>query len=215
MIRLADYIFSELQSSHSLSHVFMVTGRGALFLTDAVAANKNIKPVCMHHEQAAAFAAVAYAQQSDQIGVCLVSTGCASTNAITGVLNAWQDGLPVVFISGQNKLGETSRQTGIPLRTYGQQEADIVSLVSGITKYATMIMDPTRIGYELGKALYFANEGRKGPVWLDIPLDVQNMRVDPNNLELFVQDSTNSHDCSNEDIEYVARELSKAERLSY
>ena len=212
MIRLADYVFSELQSNYGLSHVFMVTGRGALFLTDAVAANKYITPVCMHHEQGAAFAAVAYAQQSDQLGACLVSTGCASTNAVTGVLNAWQDGLPVIFISGQNKLNETSRHTGIPLRTYGQQEADIVSLVSGITKYATMITDPTRIGYELGKALYLANEGRKGPVWLDIPLDVQNMRVNPTNLELFVQESAKSHDCSSEDVEYVANELSRAER---
>lgn len=212
MIRIADYIFSELHSNHGLNHVFMVTGRGALFLTDAVAANKNITPVCMHHEQGAAFAAVANAQQSDQISACLVSTGCASTNTITGVLNAWQDGLPVIFISGQNKLNETSRHTGIPLRTYGQQEADIVSIVSGITKYATMITDPTRIGHELGKALYLANEGRKGPVWLDIPLDVQNMRVDPTNLELFVQESASSHDCSSEDVEYVAHELSKAER---
>src|SRR4051794_27454539 len=121
-----------------VNHIFMVTGRGALFLTDAVAAHKQLTSVCLHHEQAAAFAAVAYADHSEKLGACLVSTGCAGTNALTGVLNAWQDGIPCVFISGQNKLAETSRFTGIPLRTYGQQEADLIPIVSPITKYAVM-----------------------------------------------------------------------------
>ena len=103
MIRVADYIIQVLQK-YGVNHFFMITGRGNLFLTDAVAANKKIKAISVHHEQSAAFAAVAYAQYNQKIGVCLVSTGCASTNTITGVLNAWQDGVPCLFISGQNKL---------------------------------------------------------------------------------------------------------------
>lgn len=118
----------------------------------------------------------------------MVSTGCASTNAITGVLCAWQDNLPCVFISGQNKLNETTRYTNLPIRTYGQQEADIVSLVKPITKYATMITKPEDIAYEMDKALFLANEGRKGPVWIDIPLDIQNMRIEEEKLKCFIPD---------------------------
>ena len=90
-------------------------------------------------------------------------------------MSAWQDGIPCVFISGQNKLQETTRYTGIPIRTYGQQEADIIPIVESITKHAVMITDPKQIVYEMEKALYLAQSGRKGPVWIDIPLDVQNM----------------------------------------
>ena len=93
----------------------MVTGRGALFLTDAVAAHKNINAVCVHHEQSAAYAAVAYADYKESFGACLVSTGCAGTNAMTGVLNAWQDGIPCVFISGQNKLSKRLTIQGFQL----------------------------------------------------------------------------------------------------
>ena len=157
----------------------MVTGRGALFLTDAVAAHKQMTSIAMHHEQAAAFAAVAYADSNGQSALCLVSTGCASTNAVTGVLNAWQDGIPCVFLSGQNKLQETSRYTQIPLRTYGQQEADIVAIVEPITKHAVMLTDVDDVVYEVEKALYLAKTGRKGPVWIDVPLDLQNKRIDP------------------------------------
>ena len=127
-MRVADYIINRLYDEGA-KHIFMVSGRGALFLTDAVAANKQIKSISVHHEQSAAYSAVAYAQYTGKIGACLVSSGCASTNTLTGVLNAWQDGVPCVFISGQNKLQETSRYTGIPLRTYGQQEADLVPIV--------------------------------------------------------------------------------------
>ena len=163
----------------------MVTGRGSLFLTDAVAAHKKIKSVCLHHEQSAAYAAVSYADYNEKIGGCLVSTGCASTNALTGVLNAWQDGIPCIFISGQNKLIETSYHTGIPLRTYGQQETNLIPIVSSITKYAVMLTDANNIGYEMSKAFQLATTGRKGPVWIDIPLDIQNQRINPNSLKLY------------------------------
>ena len=190
----------------------MVTGRGALFLTDAVAANKDIEGISVHHEQSAAFAAVAYAQCTGKLGACLVSTGCAMTNSLTGVLNAWQDGIPCVFISGQNKLHETTRYTGIPLRTYGQQEADIIPIVASITKYAVMITDPNTIAYELEKALFLAQSGRKGPVWIDIPLDVQNMRIEAAELKHFEIPAEKLPGPTSDDLSYVLSQLNESER---
>jgi acetolactate synthase I/II/III large subunit len=211
MIRLADYIIDKLYKE-SVHHIFMVTGRGALFLSDAVAAHKNIEGISVHHEQSAAYAAVAYAQYNEKLGACLVSTGCAGTNAITGVLNAWQDGIPCVFISGQNKLNETTRYTEIPLRTYGQQEADIIPLVESITKYSVMITDPSKVVYEVEKAIYLAQEGRQGPVWLDIPLDVQNMRVDVENSEHYIPENKTKYHITSSDIDLITKLLNSATR---
>ncbi len=193
----------------------MVTGRGALFLNDAVAAHKDIKSICMHHEQSAAFAAVAYADCKDDLGACMVSTGCAGTNALTGVLNAWQDGIPCIFISGQNKLKETSNYTGLSLRTFGQQEADIIPIVKSITKYAVMIKDPSKVAYEVDKALFLAKDGRKGPVWIDIPLDVQNKRIELNDLERFTEKSEKikkNNILSTNDLNYLVNALNNSER---
>lgn len=210
MIRVADYIIQRLNEA-GVKHIFMVTGRGVLYLSDAVAREENMIGVSMHHEQAAAFAAVAYAEYNEKIGACLVSTGCASTNAITGLLCAWQDSVPCVFISGQNMLKETTRYSGVKIRTFGQQEADIVEVVKSLTKYANMIMDADQIAYEMDKALYYANEGRKGPVWLDVPLDIQNMRVDEEKLARYsALDSKLGP--QRKDIDKVILELEKAAR---
>uniref|UniRef100_UPI00404783D6 thiamine pyrophosphate-binding protein n=1 Tax=Polynucleobacter sp. TaxID=2029855 RepID=UPI00404783D6 len=181
MLRVADYIMQRL-AEVGIDCVFHVTGRGTLFLTDALAKSTNLRAVSLHHEQSCAFAAIGYAEQSGKLGVCLVSTGCGSTNAITGVLSAWQDGIPSIFISGQNILRETTRFTGIPLRTYGQQEADIIRLIEPITKYAHMLTRPEQIVEAMDLALYEAQSGRKGPVWLDIPLDLQSALIDPNKI---------------------------------
>ena len=210
MIRLADYIIEKLYNN-GVKHLFMVTGRGALFLTDAVAAHEHIEGVCVHHEQSAAFAAVSYGQYNERLGACLVSTGCASTNTITGVLNAWQDGVPCVFVSGQNKLNETTNFTGLPIRTFGQQEADIIPIVESITKYAVMITDPKKVVYEVEKALYLAQTGRKGPVWIDIPLDVQNMRVDVDSLEHYNPEDNIFAPCA-ADVADFTTVLNNAER---
>lgn len=211
MIRVADYIIERLYIEGA-KHIFIITGRGMLYLSDAVAKHSEINGIAMHHEQAAAYAAVAYSQYNEKIGACLVSTGCAGTNAITGLLSAWQDGIPCVFISGQNMLRETSRYTGLPLRTFGQQEADIVKIVEPIAKYSTMITDPKRIVYEMDKALYLAQNGRKGPVWIDVPLDIQNMRIEPDELEGFDPVGDSYFAPTVEDIEYVVKALQRAER---
>ena len=188
-MRLSDYVFERVEKA-GVDSVFLVTGRGALFLTDALAKNEKLKHFCMHHEQAASYAANAYAQLKNDIGVCLVSTGCGSTNAVTGVLTAWQDGLPVVFISGQNTLRETQAHTGLAIRTFGQQESDIVSIVNSITKYAVTVQDPNDIGAVIDEAFYLANSGKKGPVWIDIPLDIQSARIEPQELKRNIFNST-------------------------
>jgi acetolactate synthase I/II/III large subunit len=211
MVRVADYVAQKIYDIGS-KYVFTVTGRGALFLTDGIAAHKNLKSVSMHHEQAAAYAAVSYSQYTNNIGTCIVSTGCASTNAITGVLNAWQDGIPCLFISGQNKLAETTRFTGLKIRTYGQQEADLIPMVDSITKYSTMIVDPERIVYEMEKAIYLARSGRKGPVWIDIPLDVQNMRINPDTLEHFKPENSHHKGSTDKDVSFVINSLKKSKR---
>lgn len=184
MIRVADYVMQKLVEVGA-NRLFCVTGRGMLYLSDALAKCKDIEGVFVHHEQAGAYAAMAYSQISQKIGVCMVSTGCASTNAITPILCAWQDDIPMIVISGQNKLNETTRYTRLPIRTYGQQEADIVSLVKPITKYATMIIKAEEIVFEMEKALYMAMNGRKGPVWIDIPLDIQSAQIELNKVKHF------------------------------
>ncbi|MEL7567165.1 MAG: thiamine pyrophosphate-binding protein [Dehalobacterium sp.] len=210
MVRVADYIIERLYEE-GIGHIFMVTGRGILYLSDAVARHGKLQGICTHHEQAAAFAALAYAQANGKMGACLVSTGCAATNAITGLLCAWQDNVPCVFISGQHKLKETTRYTKIPLRTFGSQETDIVSIVEPLTKYATMITDPKDIAYELDKAFYLAYNGRKGPAWIDVPIDIQNMRVEPEELIRFELEKVNDVPRT-EDLTYVAKALLEAER---
>ena len=210
-MRLADYIMLRLEEA-GVRHVFLVTGRGALFLTDALAKNSSLKAVCNHHEQASAFAAVGYAEQTGGIGACLVSTGCASTNTITGVLSAWQDAVPCIFISGQNVLKETTRHTGIPVRSYGQQEADIVSIVKPITKFAKMIESADEIYDAMDEALASAMSGRKGPVWIDVPLDLQSATVDPAARRSVPMKSPKRVEASPEDIHEVVANLSAAKR---
>lgn len=183
-MRLADYVVHRL-IAEGVERCYLVTGRGSLYLNDAVARRNDLRPVPLHHEQSAAYAAAAESSLTGNLSLCMVSTGCAATNAISGVLTAWQDALPVVFVSGQHFLGETTHFTGLEIRTYGQQEADIVELVSPITKYAVMITDPATIGYELDKAIHAATSGRPGPVWLDIPLDLQSAAVEPASLTRF------------------------------
>lgn len=212
MMRVVDYIMQRLAKA-GVRHVFQVTGRGALFLNDALAKHPDLIPVSLHHEQSCAFAAVGYAEQSGGLGACLVSTGCAATNAMTGVLSAWQDGIPTIFISGQNILRETSRHTGVPLRTYGQQEADIIALVAPITKFAHMLSRPEDIVATMDQALHLAQSGRKGPVWLDIPLDLQSALIEPDGIpELAPSINAETPVPAPEDIAQITEALRTAQR---
>ncbi len=166
----------------------------------------------MHNEQALSYAAYSYAKTREGYGVALVSTGCASTNCITGVLNAWQEHVPVLFISGNNPLSENTAYTKIPVRSYGSQEANIIPIVSSITKYAVMLTDARKIAYELEKAFYLADEGIKGPVWIDIPLDIQDKRIEEDSLEHFAVPEAEGLLPQSEDIAYIRESLSISKR---
>lgn len=210
MERVADYVIRKVKEAGA-GHIFLVTGRGILYLTDAVAKNREIIPISTFHEQGASYAAMAYASVNDGVSACLVSTGCAATNAVTACLCAYQDSLPVVFISGNNQLNENTRHTGVQIRSYGSQEADIISIVESVTKYAVMLDNAKSAAYEVEKALYMAQDGRKGPVWIDIPLDVQNMRIEENEVEHYVPEGTEKPDIK-EAVAYVVEALNGAER---
>lgn len=161
----------------------MFPGGGAMHLVDSLGRCKDIAYICNLHEQACAIAAEAYARVNNSLGVALVTTGPGGTNAITGVAAAWLDSTPCLFISGQVKRDDLMGNSGV--RQLGVQEIDIVSLIRPITKYAVTIMEPASVRYHLEKALYLAKTGRPGPVWIDIPLDVQATAIEPEMLDGF------------------------------
>lgn len=211
MERVADYIIRKVNEAGA-KHIFLITGRGILYLTDAVAKNKEITAVLTYHEQGASFAAMAYADVNHGVSACLVSTGCAAANAVTAALCAYQDNLPVVFISGNNQLSENKRHTGVDIRTYGSQETDIISVVEPVTKYTVMLEEADNIVYEVEKALFIAQDGRKGPVWIDVPLDVQNMRIEEGEQKHFDgMEPLFARDISGV-VHEIADELSKSQR---
>jgi acetolactate synthase I/II/III large subunit len=189
--RLADYVINSLNIL-GINQYFSLTGRGILYLTDALAASKKANVLFMHHEQSCAYAACAYSDLTGEPSVCLVSTGCGSTNAISGVLNAWQDNLPVIFISGQNKLNETTEYQDLQIRTFGNQEANIVNIIRSITKYSVMVTDPNDIKSIVEEAYKYAMSERKGPVWIDIPIDIQNQYIDLENVGYSIQVNRNT-----------------------
>lgn len=185
-MRVADYIFKYL-ADHGARHVFLVTGGGAMYLNDGLRCEKRLTPVCCHHEQACAIAAEGYVRAGNGPGVVSVTSGPGGTNTLTGVIGQWLDSVPVLYLSGQVKFETTIRSCPeiAGLRQLGDQEINIVDIVRPVTKYAAFVDDPKRIRYELEKALHLANSGRPGPVWLDIPLNVQGALIDAEALEGF------------------------------
>jgi acetolactate synthase-1/2/3 large subunit len=174
-MRAADYVFEYLKAQ-GVNHAFMLSGGGIMYLVDALG-RSEMEYICCHHEQAAAIAAQAYGMYDDALGVCLVTTGPGGTNALTGAAAAYMDSTPVLYLSGQVKRSDFASLRGV--RQYGAQENDIVSMAKPVTKYAVTVMQPEDVPYELEKCVYIATHGRKGPVWLDIPLDIQSAEIDP------------------------------------
>ena len=181
-MKLSDYVFRFI-SGLGVRHVFMLPGGGAMHLVDSLGHCPGLEFICNLHEQAAAIAAEAYAKVTNNLGVALVTSGPGATNAVTGVAGAWLDSTPCLFLSGQVKRADLKRNTGV--RQLGVQEIDILPIVESITKYAVTVMEPESIRYHLEKALYLAKSGRPGPVWLDIPLDVQAAQIEPDQLSGF------------------------------
>jgi acetolactate synthase-1/2/3 large subunit len=169
-----------------IRRIFMLTGGGCMHLVDAVGRQSGLEYVCCLHEQACAFAAQAHAEYTNSPSAVLVTTGPGGTNAITGLAAAWLDSSPCIFISGQVKLADSLRNRGV--RSMGPQELDIISVVTPLTKFAKTIIDPATVRHDLEKALHFATSGRRGPVWLDVPLDIQSAMIEEDNLPGFTSE---------------------------
>jgi acetolactate synthase I/II/III large subunit len=217
MPKLSDYVIRFI-ADQGVQHVFLVTGGGAMHLNESLSRCADIEAVCNSHEQASAIAAENYGKATNHLGVALVTTGPGGTNAVTGVAGAWLDSTPCLFVSGQVKRPDRMFDAaGQPLgmRQLGVQEVDIVSIVRPITKYSVTILDPLTIRYHLEKAVYLARSGRPGPVWIDIPLDVQAAPIEPETLAGFDPaevPAVLSDPGFDEQIERILDQLKRAER---
>lgn len=213
-VKVSDYV-AEFLSDSGIKHVFTVTGGGAMHLNDALGHHSRLKCIYNHHEQACAIAAEAYARYSRKIAAVCVTTGPGGTNAMTGVLGGWLDSIPMFVVSGQVKRETTVWSTDLPLRQLGDQEFNIVASVEPMTKYAVMVTEPNEIAYHLEKAMFLATNGRPGPVWVDIPLDVQGAQIDTDELIHF-----DSSECNGEiapavadaDIDKIIERIKTAKR---
>lgn len=186
MIRVSDYIAQFISDHLGLKDIFMLSGAGSMHLTDGVACNPKLRAICVHHEQSASMALEAYARANENFGIGYFSTGPAALNALTGLGGAWQDTVPCLFISGQVKRSTCSHTEGVTgLRQFGVQELDIIPVVSSLCKYAVHLTQPEMVRYELEKAVSIAKSGRPGPVWIDIPMDVQSAKINPDNLPAY------------------------------
>ena len=183
-IRVADYI-AQRSVEAGAQHVFLVTGGGAMHLNDAFGRHPDLTPVCFHHEQAAAMAAESYYRVTNRLALLNVTTGPGGINALNGVYGAYTDSLGMLIVSGQVKRETYLRNYSMPLRQLGDQEVDIVSMVKPIVKYSTVLQDPLQVGVVMDKAIYLAVNGRPGPVWIDVPVDVQSTLIDPASLSRF------------------------------
>jgi acetolactate synthase-1/2/3 large subunit len=172
-----------LKENYGVNTIFTVSGGGCIFLIDSLSNIKDVKYIATHHEQAAVIAAEGYARMNEKIGACIVTSGPGGTNAITGVLGAWLDSIPMIVISGQVNKEMTTNYTGLPLRQLGDQEFNIIESVKNMTKYAVQVNDPSEIRYHLEKACALATSGRPGPTWIDIPLNIQSAEIEPSELK--------------------------------
>jgi acetolactate synthase-1/2/3 large subunit len=213
-MKISNYIFSTLKSK-GIDTVFLVTGGGAMHLNDSIGRTQGLTYVCNHHEQASAMAAEGYARVTNKPAILNVTTGPGGINALNGVFGAFTDSIPMIVISGQVKRETLTTAYQIPgLRQLGDQEVDIVAMVKKITKYAVTITEPDSIRYHLEKALYLATNGRPGPVWLDVPVDVQAADIDEGQLKGF--DPAEIPQISNvnisKDVEIVLEKIKQSKR---
>ena len=208
-IRVADYI-ADFFVQKGIKHIFSVVGGGAMFLNDGFGNHNGLNVIYNHHEQACAMAAESYYKVKGVLAPICVTTGPGGTNTLTGILGAYQDSTPVFVVSGQVRYATTVESTGLKLRQFGEQEHAITETVQNITKYANMVRKPEEIRYELEKAYYIALSGRKGPVWLDIPLDIQGAFVEEEDLVGYEvpEEKTNYE----KEINCILDEIQKAKR---
>ncbi len=192
-IKLSDYIAKRLKEVYKINRFFMVSGGGAMHLNDSL--GRYIPYTANHHEQACSIAAEGYARVNQNLAVVNVTTGPGGLNCLNGVFGQWTDSVPVLYISGQVKFMTTMASCpNIPLRQLGDQEVDIISVVKPLTKYAKMVTEPKEIKYHLDRAIYEATTGRFGPVWLDIPMNVQSAIIEEDDLTEFIPSETPVYD---------------------
>lgn len=209
MIKLSDYVIKRLEET-GVKHMFMLPGGGAMHLNDSLGKSKKIQYIGCLHEQACAIAAEAYARVNNTLGLLMVTTGPGGTNALTGVAGAYLESTPVFVVSGQVKRADMINGQGI--RQQGMQELNIIPVVTPITKYAALVDDPQKIRYHLERALYEATHGRKGPVWIDIPLDVQATVINEDSLIGFTPSEAPKNKELDEKVLQVIEALNCSER---
>ena len=203
--RVADFIADFIEKI-GVKNVFLLPGGGAMHLVDAVGKNSKIEVVACLHEQAAAISAEAYSRISENIGVAMVTTGPGATNAITAVAGAWIESVPLMIISGQCKKSDMLRDS--PLRQKGVQEVDIVKMVKSITKFSKIVENPLEIRSVLEEAYHIAKDGRAGPVWIDVPLDVQGAPVTLQELPIWI-----NNNISNKETEFLNNQIKDIQNL--
>ena len=209
MIKLSDYVIKRLEET-GVRHMFMLPGGGAMHLNDSIGKSKRIQYIGCLHEQACAIAAEAYARVNNTLGLLMVTTGPGGTNALTGIAGAYLESTPVFVVSGQVKRADMINGQGI--RQQGMQELRIIPVVKPITKYAALVHDPQMIRYHMERALYEATHGRKGPVWLDIPLDVQATMIDEEKLIGYQPQEFPKNQELDQKVLQVIEALNRAER---
>ena len=214
-IKISDYI-AKFFADHGIKAVFTVVGGGAMHMNESFGHNNKIKCIYNHHEQASAMAAEAYFRVNNKMaGVC-VTSGPGAINALNGVVGAYQDSIPMIVVSGQTKSTLMVQQSGLALRTLGNQEFDIISALGNMTKYAETVIDPNKIRYCLEKAFYLAKVGRPGPCWLEIPVDIQAMYVQTETLQGYKVTEeiveSDSEDSIRKSVEVLIEKLQESSR---
>ncbi len=181
-MNVSEFIFNYF-AGKGIDTAFMVTGGQAMWLNDAVGKNKKYQIICTHHEQSATMAADAYGRTKNKPAIALVTAGPGAVNAMNGVVGGYTDSSPMIIISGQAALSFVQYQEESGIRQYGVQGIYIKPLVQNVVKYFIIVDDPQKIEYYLEKAYRLATQGRPGPVWIDVPLDMQSAQVDHRFLE--------------------------------
>ena len=199
-IKLSKYI-AGLLVKNGITQCFAVTGGGAMHLNDGLGHQAGLQTLYMHHEQSCSIAAESYARIYNKPAVLSLTTGPGGTNGITGVVGAWLDSIPMIVISGQVRYDNTARWSGVGIRSMGDQEFDITRSIDCMTKYSKMVLDPKTIRYEIEKCIWLCQHGRPGPVWLDIPVDIQGTFIETSGLKGFDPE------------EYLAENSAELERI--